>query len=633
ADTARTPNEGYTSGSGSVKGSAMAVRIAAATARERLCELAAEKWDRKFSEVYLDNGFVATRDGSSSMSVSEILEGKQWNVKARLPSHPIPKEEYRLVGKSIKRPEIESIVRGKGIFVHDMIFPEMLHARILRPPRYTSSLAKCDVNEFKKIASSDIEVLVDGSFVAVVASNEYGAIKAIDQLRHFTQWDEREDKFYDDQDFGKLLPSLASTDEEVISDVDSDTANADGLQEFGGSFYKPYTLHASLGPACGIALFDGTKLQVWSHSQGVFPLRQALSGLLEIDETQIRVTGVPGPGCFGHNSSDDAAADASVIALKFPSRPIRVCWSREQENQWEAMGSAMRVDIRVSVTGEGVISAWKSDVWTDAHSTRPNKDPGTLLAGRYLAAQKIMQGRGYLRGGYRNADPYYRINSKSINAHFFQGPLRVSSLRSLGAFANVFAIESIIEEISIFHRINSIDFRINHLEDPRAIAVLEELREMTASIDVRSKEGIGYGFSRYKNNDAYCAVAAHVRIQQNGKVRILKMWAVMDVGEVMNEGGLIQQAEGAMLQAASWTLIENVKFEKNTALSNNWNTYPILKLRDVTATEVRIISRPNEPAMGGGEAATPPTPAAITNAIFQATGKRIYSLPVLNVNV
>ncbi len=623
ADTARTPNEGFTSGSGSVKGTAMAVRYAAATARETLCSMAAKRFRGDPSDFILQNGLVSNGNTGDKINIASLLDGQEWSVKVKIPEKPIPKDRYRWVGKPISRPEQKKIVQGEMYFIQDVIFPGMLSARVCRPPSPDVKLIHFDREACEEELGPQVQIILDGSFLAVVGEYEYQVMRLLAKVRKHCQW-EGSQKPLQHTEFKEKLKEVVTETKQVRYDVISASISQ---RSFAGSFYKPYTLHGSMGPACAIARFDQGSLTIWSHTQGVFPLRAALASMCSMSEDDIRVISVPGAGCFGHNSSDDAAADAAIIALRMPGKHIKVDWSREDENKWEATGSAMRMDVQAGVDQKGKITFWRSDVFSDSHSTRPNSDAGTLLGARYLEDRASMKGRGYLGGGYRNAEPYYDIPAQQITAHFFKGPVRVSSLRSLGAYANVFAIESIIEEMAISLDRDPIDFRINNLSDVRAIAVLKRLQHMTQGIGLRRAEGLGYGFARYKNNDAYCAVGAHIEVLASGKVRVKKLYGVIDVGEVMNPDGLAYQVEGAMLQAASWTLVEEVRFGAVDE-SHNWHTYPILKMKDIVDVEVAILSDPHHAALGGGEAATPPTPAAITNAIFRATGKRIYDLPV-----
>ena len=289
----------------------------------------------------------------------------------------------------------------------------------------------------------------------------------------------------------------------------------------------------------------------------------------------------------------------------------------------------MIMELEASLDANGKIKTWKTDVWTDSHSMRPDNDPATLLDTRYLENPVQLKGRGYLGGGHRNADPYYSIPNMQVNAHFFNGPLRVSSLRSLGSYTTIFSIESFMDELAEKAGKDPLEFRLAHLEDARAIAVINKIQEMCNGEKLEEGEGIGYAFSRYKNTTAYATAAAKVSVDRaSGTIKLLKMWAAVDVGEIINLDGIINQIEGGMLQAASWTLKEEVTFEDNKITSADWRKYPVFRFSDIPEVEVAMIDRPNEAAEGGGEVSMPPTGSAIANAVYKASGKRVYGLPI-----
>jgi CO/xanthine dehydrogenase Mo-binding subunit len=351
--------------------------------------------------------------------------------------------------------------------------------------------------------------------------------------------------------------------------------------------------------------------------------------MLKMDKEKIHVIAVPGAGCFGHSTADDAAADAAILALNYPNKHIRVQWSREDEHAWDPFGTAMIMELEASLGEDGKIKAWKSDVWTDSHSMRPNNDAATLLDTRYLENPIELKARGYLAGGHRNADPYYSIPNMQVNAHYFDGPLRVSSLRSLGSYTTIFSIESFMDALAEKAGKDPLEFRLAHLEDERAIAVVIKIREMCSSEILNEGEGIGFAFSRYKNTAAYSTVAAKVWVDMStGIVQIKKMWAAVDVGEIINLDGITNQIEGGMIQAASWTLKEQVTFDQKGITSTDWASYPISRFSEIPEVEVAMINRLDKPAEGGGEVSMPPTGAAIANAVYNACGRRIYDLPI-----
>ena len=627
AETGRTPNEGYTAGSGSIKNSAMAVRYAAASARQKLLELAATKLNTKAAQLHLANGAVNTQDGAKSLTFSEILEGTQIEDEVKLPVTLKPKSDYKYVGKAILRDDIEKMVRGEPVYVHDLRFPGMVHARVVRPKGYQSTLTKFDEAALKAAVPGVLKTVVNGSFLGVIAEEEYQAVKAHEFLQKNTEWLSAA-SLPAGQPLPEYLKTIADADENVKNMGDVNAASADNSSHK-AAYFKPYIMHGAIGPACAVALYENDKLHIWSHSQGVYPLREGLQTMLGMEADKIHIKGVPGAGCFGHNPADDAAADAALLAMEYPGKHVRVQWMRQDEHGWEPYGSAMLMELEAALDSQGKINAWKADLWSDSHSTRPNENAGTLVTARYLEKPFQMQSPGYRGGGYRNAEPYYTIPNQQIDAHFFTGPLRVSSLRSLGAYANIFAIESFMDELAEKAGKDPLTFRLEHSEDERAIAILRKIKEMTQSQSAAENEGVGYAFSRYKNSDAYCAVAAKVGVNPDtGAVQLKNMWAAIDAGEAINLDGLANQTEGGMLQAASWTLMEEVKFDEQHVSSLDWGTYPIFRFSDIPQVEVAVINRPDMPCLGGGEASQAPASAAIANAVYQACGKRVRDLPI-----
>jgi CO/xanthine dehydrogenase Mo-binding subunit len=627
AETGVTPNEGYTGASASIQNSAMSVRYAAATARWELLRLASEKLNTPLNDLWLYNGIVKSKTSSKSLTFSDILEGVQIEKEITTPIQIKNKKEHRYVGKAIPREDIEKMVRGESTYIQDLRFPGMVHARVVRPPGYGSKLLHIDETGAKEQEAGLLKMVVNGSFVGIITQREYQAVKLERYLKNHSQWTSSL-TFPESEDLFRHIKKIANAPETVGNEGNVDAAVL-GVGTIKARYTKPYIMHGSMGPACGIAMYDGDILHIWSHSQGIYPLREALSSMLDMDSNKIHIVSVPGAGCYGHSTADDAATDAALLAIEYPRKHVRVQWSRHDEQSWDPYGPAMIAELEASLDEKGRIHSWKSDVWTDSHSTRPNSDAGTVLAARYLETPFLMRSRGYLAGGYRNADPYYNIPNKKLIAHYYEGPLRVSSLRSLGSFANIFAVESFMDELAERAGMHPLEFRLAHLNDERAIAVINKVMDMTASQTLGAGEGIGHGFIRYKNTDAYTAVAAKVKVdKENGTVRLIKLWAAVDVGEVINLDGIMNQIEGGIIQAASWTLKEQVTFNTKGVTSTDWLTYPILRYTEIPDIEVAIIDRPDEPVSGGGEVPMPPTGAAIANAVYKACGIRVYDLPI-----
>lgn len=625
AETGRTPNEGYTAGSGSIEHSAMAVRYAAAAARQKLLELAAVKLRTPVDALHMANGKVSARSGNPALSFAGILEGRQLTDEVRGPVALKPKDQYNVVGKPIHREDIAHMVKGEAVYVQDLRFPGMVHARVVRPPAYSAQLQQVDEQALAAGVPGLLKTVVNGSFLGVIATDEYQAVQAQLLLRQQTKWTGgtalpavKGDALADH------LTALPSRTQEVRS-----KGSVSGEMSLKARYFKPYIMHGSLGPSCAVALYEGQQLHVWTHSQGVYPLRAALQKMLDLPEERIHVKGVPGSGCYGHNGADDVAADAALLAMAYPGKHVRLQWSRAEEHGWEPFGSAMVMEVAAQLDSAGKISSWQYAVWSDTHSTRPGGSPEKLLPAQYLKTPFRGNDGGFSGGAYRNAEPYYNIPNQRIQAHFFEGPLRVSALRSLGAYANIFAIESFMDELADKAGKDPYEFRLMHLDDERARAVIRRLRELTEGQQADGA-GIGIAFSRYKNSATYCAAAARVAVNvTTGAIQVQKMWAAIDAGEVINPDGISNQTEGGLIQSASWTLQEQVLFDERHITSLDWQSYPIFRFSQVPEVEVAILDHPSEKALGAGEAAQGPAAAAIANAVYKACGKRVRYLPML----
>jgi CO/xanthine dehydrogenase Mo-binding subunit len=621
AETGVTPNEAYTAGSASIETSAMSVRYAAAAARQRLLQLAAVRLNVPVEELQMSDAKIHTKNKKSTLTFAEVLDGKKLSGEIKLPLPLKAKKDYRISGKPVHRQDLATMLSG-DLFVQDLRFPGMLHARIVRPPVYEAKLESFNEQQVRSKVPELQKIVVNGSFLAVIAKGEYSAMQAQKILSEHTEWSSVK-SLEGGKDLATYLRKLPAASQNVAQKG----GPFGGESTIRASYFKPYIMHGATGPSCAVALYDGKQLHVWTHSQGVYPLRESLKDLLQLPAEAIHVKGVPGAGCFGHNGADDVAAEAALLAMRMPGKHIRLQWSRQEEHGWEPYGSAMLMDAAAVLDGSGKISHWQYALWSDTHSTRPGGKAENLLPAHYLEKPFPPGGSTYGGGAHRNSEPYYNFPNVEIKAHSFKGPLRVSALRSLGAFGNVFAIESFMEELAVAAGKDAYTFRLMHLEDERAIAVLRKLQAMAPVKTADNASAIGIGFARYKNSAAYAAVAAQVQVNK-GVVTIQKMWAVIDAGEIINPDGIRNQTEGGMVQAASWTLMEQVKYDKQIS-SLDWFSYPIMHISQAPAMEVALIDRPTEEPLGAGEAVQGPAGAAIANAVYHATGKRVRNLPIL----
>ncbi|MGC1464804.1 MAG: molybdopterin cofactor-binding domain-containing protein [Pseudolabrys sp.] len=636
ADTERTPNEGYTAGSHSMQDSGTAILNAAAQVRAMLIELAATRLNLPPEKLHAQNAAVVADDGRG-VAYKDLIVGQDLH-RAAQPNSPLkaPKD-YRVIGNPLPRVDIPGKLTGQPSYVQDMRPARMLHARVVRPPSYGAKLMSVDTAAVEHMPGV-VKVVRNGSFLAVAAQAEFQAISAMNVLAGAAKWNETAQLPKQD-DIYSYLRQLPARDTTILERGMPGDAGARSLR---ATYHRPYQSHASIGPSCAVATFEGGKLTVWTHSQGVYPLRGSLAKMLRMPPEQIRCIHVEGSGCYGHNAADDAAGDAALIARELPGRPIRVQWMREQEHGWEPFGPAMMSEAYGAVDGDGKIVAWQYEVWSNTHSMRPG-GPGNLLAGQYLAQpftpdepKPIPQPEG---GGDRNAIPIYTVPNARVVSHFIpQMPLRVSALRGLGAYHNVFSLESFMDELAAAAKIDPVEFRLRHLDDPRARDVVNKAAQefgWGSNEKLARGRGKGFAFARYKNLAAYCAIALELEVEhESGAIKLGRVVAAVDSGQAVNHDGIRNQIEGAIVQSASWTILEQVTFNARDITSRDWSSYPILRFPAVPASvDVHIIDRPGQPFLGTGEAGQGPMAAAIANGVAHATGARIRDLPLSPANV
>ena len=519
------------------------------------------------------------------------------------------------VGKSIQRLDLPGKIAGRPSYVQDMALPGMLYGRVVRPPRPFARLVS--------IGKSDATLVRDGSFVGVLAEREERAIAAAAKLAASAVWEERPAP---PQDFHAWL-RRSVTRTEVCKEV-PDSAAKSAVRQIRATYAKQFVAHAAIGPSCALACWHRDRLEVWTHSQGIFGLRQDLAMVLGMKQEDIVVTHVEGAGCYGHNGADDVALDAALLARGAGGRPVKVQWMREDEFAWEPYGAAMSMDLEAGMDAAGRIVSWRHELWSNGHTNRPGRsEKPALIAAAHLAEPfelcPAFDPPLPAGGAQRNALPIYAFPDLRVAQHYVRdAPLRSSSLRSLGAFGNVFAIESFMDECAAAVGGDPVAFRLRHLQDDRAKAVLDLALSRSNWKAWRRPEGRGHGLAlaRYKNMGAYCAVVAEV--EAGKELRVARLVAAVDAGVIINPDGLANQVEGGCVQAASWTLKEELR---PGAVS--WEDYPILKFSEVPRVEVHLIDS-RLPSVGAGECMMGPTAAAIANALHDALGVRVRELPL-----
>jgi len=632
ADTSRSPDEGMTAGSQSVENSGTALRFAAAEAREMLLQLAAARLGVPADKLAVSDGTVSA--GAMQATYWELVKSVDLKREATARARPKSPASHRIVGKSIKRRDIPNKVSGAAAYVQDIRLPGMLFGRVVRPSAPGSRLENCDEAAVRAMPGV-VAVVRDGSFLAVAAEREEQAIKAANALRTSAKWTAGIALPPQGSALFEHLQKLPARDSVVNSKVGAPSAGGP-VTTIEAKYTRPYQCHASIGPSCAVAQVKDGKLTVWTHSQGVYPLRQHLARVMRIPEASIVAVHVEGSGCYGHNGADDVACDASLVARATGGRPVKLQWMREDEFGWEPYGSAMVMKLQARVDASGQVVDWQHETWSHPHSTRPGGAGSNLLAGWEIANPVPMgapiNGAQPAGAADRNAVPLYVFPNQRIILHYLpEMPLRTSALRTLGAYANVFALESFIDELAVAANADPVEFRLRHMKDPRARAVIEAAAGKAGWQAGRKGDGArgrGIGFAQYKNLAAYVAVVADVEVdRRTGNVRVVKTVAAVDAGLIINPDGVVNQIEGGIIQSTSWSLKESVRYDERRVQTRSWADYPILTFSEVPAVDVVLLNRPEERSLGTGEGSQGPTVAAIANAIANATGTRLRDLP------
>jgi len=649
--TAASPDEGVTSGSRSVEDSGSALRQACAQARAVLLGAAAAKLGVAERELRVRDGRILTAGGDTGLSYWLLAEPGLLQRPAG-PQLPVKSAgAWSVAGRSAPRLDLPDKVAGRPRFLHDLRLPGMAFGRVIRPPGPAATLT--DLAD-PDLPPGVLAVVRDGSFLGVVAESDRAAAAAAAAVAAAARWAERDS--LPDEDHLRDFLLRAPAEVAAVARRRDPAAAARVSRTLAAEYTRPYLAHASMAPSCAVARWDEGAVTVWTHSQGVFPLRRALADGLATDPAHIRVNHVEGAGTYGHNGADDAALDAVLLARAVPGRPVRVIWSREDELAWSPFGSAMLARLSAGLDRSGRILTWRQDVWSGGFDGRPGAGGqprllalGHLAGGRPMAPAPDGPPAGSV-GSTRNAVPGYDIPDLEVTRHRLQAmPLRTSALRSLGAFLNVFAIESFMDELAAAADADPVAFRLANLSDPRGRRVIEEAaalagwaarpgRPRGAGAGGGPREtprgegtGLGLGYARYKGTAGYCAAVAEVEADTD--VRLLRLWLAVDVGRVINPDGVINQVEGGAVQSASWTLRERVRFSRSRVTSVNWDSYPVLRFSEVPEVTARLVRAPGEPETGAGELAQGPVAAAIGNAVADAVGVRVRDLPLTREQV
>jgi len=630
-DTATTPDQWITGGALSIMQGGSELRFAAANAREALLKKGAESLNKPADELTLKDGFVVLKnDPNTKVSYGNLIgNGFQIKVdpKVKLKNH----QEYQIVGKSIARVDIPEKVTGEFPYMHDFKLPGMVHARVIRSNFINAKIESFDDSEAKKV-NGYLQTVRKNNFLAVVASSEWAAVKASRAIK--VNWGKGPDlpakaTVYD---HWRKLPLAKEDVTQKIGDVQPVLNNSS--KKLKATYNFAIQTHASIGPSCAVVDFKDGKLTAWSASQATHSMQHELSVITGLPKESIRLLYLDGSGCYGRNGHEDATADAALVAMAI-GKPVRLQWMRHDETALAPKSPPRTMDFEASLDDKGNINAWKSDFYIASNEVafmKPLDFP--LLAANDTGVPRPGNWVGFL---FQNsAAPYAFPNALVNTKHVAQTFLRSSHLRSPGRIENSFANESFVDEMAVLANADPAEFRLKHTTDPRAIHVLRAVMNLskwdTTTPKARSTSNIakgrGISYVRYNNSITYVATVADVEVNKTtGKVRVTDLYIAHDCGQIINPNGVENQIQGGAIQTVSRVLMEEVKWTGSEMNSVDWTTYPIIRFNEVPKVHTLLINQPGTPAWGAGEQTPTTIPAAIGNAIYNAIGVRMRSVP------
>lgn len=631
-DTALTPNQGATAGSYGIARGGTQLRRAAATAREALLAQAAQRLGKPVADLEVADGVVRAKDGSVSVTYGELLGDQAFNLKVDAKAPLKSSDRFRFIGKPLPRSDVPAKVTGRHRYLHDLVLPGMLHARVIRPPALGATLVSVDESSIASITGA--RAVRIQSFLAVVAEREWNAIRAARALQ--AKWAGGGGLPDYAKEFDAMRASRVVRDQEIAKRGDLSTLNAPppGTRTLSASYRWPIQTHGSIGPSCGVADVRADRATVWSSSQNTHGFQATCARMLGFERDRVRVIYLDGAGSYGPNGADDATAEAALLS-KATGRPVRVQWSRQEEHGLDPKGPAQLLELRAAVDADGQIAAWETQAWLPLATANLPNIP--LLS---LDAAGIAQTPGRSTGLiYQNVDPPYAMPNLNAVVHWIpDAPLRTSAIRAPGKVANTFAVESFVDEVASAAGVDPVEFRLRRLTNPRGIEVLKRVaarmgwqprpspRPADPAAAVLTGRGIAY--IHYKHDETLVAMGMEVAVERaTGRIRVTRVVCAQDCGLMINPDCVQSQLEGNIIQTISRTLHEEIVYDRDGVTTVDWASYPILTFPEVPMLEFELIQRLDQPPLGVGEAASTPVPAALGNAVFDATGVRLRTVP------
>jgi nicotinate dehydrogenase subunit B len=627
-DTSLTPDQGPTFGSLSIEIGGMQIRQAAATARRNLVRQAARRFNLEEGELRVERGVIKATQSTQSVAYGDLIGGRTFALAIDKDAPLKDPATYTIVGRSQPRLDIPGKVTGQFTYMHDFRVAGMVHGRVVRPPAIGATLLTVNEDSVSRIPGF-IKVVRQRNFLAVVAETEWGAITAAKQLEAtWSDWQGLPDE-------NKIWDHVRSTkivrDDVTSNRGDVNAALAKSARQLSATYDFAIHTHGSIGPSCAIASFEGGQLTCWSASQATHNLRKQLALMFGMSETRVRAIYIDGSGCYGRNGHEDAAADAALLA-RAVGRPVRVQWMRADEHGWDPKGPPTLIDMQAGLDASGNVTGWYSQFYGPEGVAGRVELVAADLAD--LPHEAEMSPGGIIKG---TAVPYTFPNVKTVAHRLANTPFRPSWIRAPGRMQSAFANEAFLDEIAVASRTDPFELRRRALaNDPRAIELLERLARLSNWQKRRFRRqaagatGIGQGmaFVKYELNRTYVGMVATVEVvRATGVIKAKHFAVVQDCGQVINPDGAKNQIEGNVVQTVSRTLLEQVRYDRSHVTSVDWRTYPILTFPDVPDIDIELIDRPKEKPLGVGEPSSAIVSAAISNAVFDAVGVRLRSVP------
>lgn len=628
-DTALTPDQGPTAGSSGIMRGGVQIRQAAATAREALIAMAATRLQKQPAELMVQDGVVRPKSGGTGLSFAELVGGKRFDLKVDAKAPLNNPTAYTVVGKPLLRPDVPAKVTGTHTYVHDVKLPGMLHARVIRPAGEGAQIVSLDESSVQHLPS--IKVVRIGNFLGVAAPDEWDAIQAAASLK--VVWSDTGTLMGHEKVEQWLRSAPFDGEETLVNKGNAVAALQAASVKLTASYYWPPQTHGSIGPSCAVADVGATQAIIYTASQGTHRYRPAYAQMLGLKNEAVRLVYVDGAGCYGMNGHDDAAADAALMS-KALGKPVRVQWSRQDEHGFDPKGPPQSLMLEAALGPDNAIIAWRTEMWLPRATASLPTVP--LLAPQTAG---MPQPKGISTGLItQNGDPPYEVANVSVGVHWHDSaPLRPANIRAPGKIANIYAVECLTDELAAKAGIDPLAFRLGRLKDARGAEVLKRAASLfgwqahatsAGAGNKRNRRGRGIAYSHYKHNETYVAMAMEVDVDRDsGEIRVLRVACAHDCGLIINPDGLRAQVEGSILQTISRSLYEEIRFDTRRVQNVDWGSYPILTFPAMPQVKIDLIDRPTMPPLGGGEAAASPVTAALANAVWDAVGIRLRTVP------